>query len=107
MPNYHYASTRKGNRKFWTRQVQAYHLSGLSQKEFCQKNGLIYTSFGYWKRRLERSAKAEGIEFVEIDVAAVAENSAAITLSVGKLDIRIHNDANPEMIRWILKELGA
>ncbi|WP_440137090.1 IS66 family insertion sequence element accessory protein TnpA, partial [Ileibacterium valens] len=40
MPNYHYASTRKGNRKFWTRQVQAYHLSGLSQKEFCQKNGL-------------------------------------------------------------------
>ncbi|OLU37629.1 IS66 family insertion sequence element accessory protein TnpA [Ileibacterium valens] len=43
MPNYHYAPTRKGNREFWTRQVQAYHLSGLSQKEFCQKNDLIYS----------------------------------------------------------------
>ena len=107
MPNYHYAPTRKGNRKFWTRQVQAYHLSGLSQKEFCQKNDLIYSSFGYWKRRLESSAKTEGIEFVEIDAAAISDNSAAVTLSVGQLDIRIHNDANPEMIRWVLKELGA
>ena len=107
MPNYHYAPTRKGNREFWTRQVQAYHLSGLSQKEFCQKNDLIYSSFGYWKRRLESSAKTEGIEFVEIDAVAISDNSAAVTLSVGQLDIRIHNDANPEMIRWILKELGA
>ena len=44
---------------------------------------------------------------MEIDAAAISDNSAAVTLSVGQLDIRIHNDASPEMVRWILKELGA
>lgn len=104
MPNYHYAPTRKGNREFWIKQIQAYHLSGLSQKEFCLKNDLIYSSFGYWKRRLENGAGSNGIEFVEVD-ASLIRNDTAVTLSAGSFDVLIHNGADPGMVRMILEEL--
>lgn len=105
MPNYQYAPSRKENREFWTRQVQAYHLSGLSQKEFCIQNDLIYSSFGYWKRRLENGAAQNGIEFVEIDPSLIAAAPVVVTLSTDHFDVKIHEGADPEMIAHILKEL--
>ncbi|MFZ6876517.1 IS66 family insertion sequence element accessory protein TnpA, partial [Undibacterium sp. Di27W] len=36
---------------FWRKQCQDWQGSGLSQRAFCQREGLVYSSFDYWRRR--------------------------------------------------------
>lgn len=45
---------RSERRQYWASQVQQWRGSGLTQKEYCIKEGLSLERFGSWKRRLER-----------------------------------------------------
>ena len=35
----------------WRKRIQDFHKSGLSRKEWCQKNQVPLSSFGYWIRK--------------------------------------------------------
>jgi len=50
---------RKG-RAEWLELMAAYEAGELSQREFCRMNGVAYSTFGYWRRRL-RAAPAEAL----------------------------------------------
>ncbi len=41
-------------REYWTGEVQRWLGSGLTQKDYCSKEGLSLERFGTWKRRLAR-----------------------------------------------------
>ncbi len=43
----------------WQKLVAAQQSSGLSQKAFCEQEGLSLATFGYWRRKLRKEAWAE------------------------------------------------
>jgi hypothetical protein len=43
---------------FWSRHWAAWQSSGLSQRAYCQQQGLSYSAFGYWRNRLNRVKSA-------------------------------------------------
>jgi len=43
---------RKDKINFWSAAVQAWERSGLTQREFCQNQGLCFSTFKYWKKDL-------------------------------------------------------
>jgi len=53
---------RRERRAYWTAHVEQWHGSGLTQKEYCVREGVSLERFGSWKRRLEGegSARSEG-----------------------------------------------
>lgn len=38
--------------KAWTKRVEQWQASGLSQAEFCRQNGIKLTTFNFWKLRV-------------------------------------------------------
>ena len=44
---------------YWTEHIAAWHCSGLSQGAYCRRHGLSQSSWGYWRKRLARSADEE------------------------------------------------
>jgi len=38
--------------QFWQNHVAAWEQSGISQSEYCSRQGLNIKIFGYWKRKL-------------------------------------------------------
>jgi hypothetical protein len=44
-------SGRKG-REEWVSLMSAYESGDLSQRDFCQKQGVAYSTFGYWRKQL-------------------------------------------------------
>ena len=44
---------------YWTEHVTAWRKSGLSQGAYCRRHGLSQSSWGYWRKRLARSADEE------------------------------------------------
>jgi len=41
-------------RVYWGKQIQAWEVSGLTQKEFCEQNKLKLGSFVKWRQRLRK-----------------------------------------------------
>lgn len=49
------SSTEKG--ALWQTHIHAWKESGLSQRAFCHQNQLSYSTFGYWRTRLNRISR--------------------------------------------------
>ncbi|HDK37667.1 MAG TPA: IS66 family insertion sequence hypothetical protein [Thiolapillus brandeum] len=47
-------STHRHTPSEWQQLIEAQQASGLSQKAFCQENGIARATFGYWKRKLKQ-----------------------------------------------------
>jgi len=60
----------------WRDILAAFAASGLSQKAFCEREGLAPSTFGYWKRRLAS------------DDAQAASASGPAVIDLGALDER-------------------
>lgn len=48
--------------------IGAWEVSGLTQREFAEQEGMSYTAFQYWRRRLKDLEGAEGPEIVPLRV---------------------------------------
>jgi len=42
---------------YWQQHFDDWKHSGLSQRDYCQRYELAYSSFGYWRQRLKNSRK--------------------------------------------------
>jgi transposase-like protein len=49
------------SREQWQQLVDQCEQSGLTQKAFCEQNGIKYDRLAFWKRKLRK--RAEGSEF--------------------------------------------
>lgn len=60
----------------WTRHVDGWRSSGLSQAAYCSEHGLSLASFGYWRRRLARPAESPPTGLLPIRVASPSSSAA-------------------------------
>ncbi len=45
-------STERKSREEWVELMAEYEAGGLSQREFCERHEVAYSTFGYWRKRL-------------------------------------------------------
>ena len=53
-------------REYWTGQVRRWRESGLTQREYCKREGLSIERFGSWKRRLGSDNQSESRGLVAV-----------------------------------------
>ena len=58
----------RGRERFWRAHVSAWRRSGLTQREYCKRQGLGEWSFSSWKRRLAAGGAPEVMGFVPVAV---------------------------------------
>ena len=72
----------------WRAILSAFAGSGLSQKAFCQREGLAPSTFQYWKRRLanDDAAPSSEAEAAVIDLGALDDRPAgwAVEIALGE-----------------------
>jgi hypothetical protein len=52
-------------RQSWEKKIRAWVKSGLTQSEYCKRNGIPLSSFGNWRRRLGENIR-EDVSFVRL-----------------------------------------
>ncbi len=66
--------TTRRTKAQWQQLVSLQQSSGLTQKAFCEQEGLSPATFGYWKRKLRKAARAEeAVACVSVEPAASLE----------------------------------
>jgi len=76
------------SRDYWSGEVYSWSSSGLTQKEYCSKEGLSLERFGTWKRRFDREGQTD--------------NSALVAVPTGIVTSVLH--ASHRMLRVVVDE---
>lgn len=64
----HQSKTPRGGRSkaSWIEEVQRWRESGLTQKEYCSREGISLERLGTWKRRLDRDGQKQSGALVAV-----------------------------------------
>lgn len=96
-------------RNQWTKHIENWRTSGLSQIEYCRQNQLKSSRFTYWKRTLAN--KVNKPAFVEVPVKEnptfkPPAKSEPLKLMVGPgIVIEINDGFNPDTLKSIVRTL--
>jgi hypothetical protein len=58
--------------RYWQAHRVAWQSSGLSQRAYCQREGLSFSAFGYWRGRVKAMGQATLPAFVPVLIEAPA-----------------------------------
>ena len=97
----------KHDREFWTRHVEGWRASGLTQQMYCRRHRLAKGSLGYWASTLGRR-KAAVTELVEVGRTEVKpqQSNCPIELAVqGGYLLRLWPGVRPAQLCEVLSVL--
>lgn len=99
----------EARRQYWSGQVQKWRDSGLTQKEYCIREGISLERLGAWKRRLDREGKRHNGALVAVPsriVSAALHTYPAIKLVVkNRYRVEIPDEFSPATLETVLQVL--
>ena len=88
----------------WAERVTACRSSGQSVKTWCQENGVSEQTYYKWQRRLyELAQNQQENRFAEITPQRMSNNSIAVTMQIGSVELAIHNGADAATVEAVLR----
>jgi transposase-like protein len=100
----------KENREIWINRVKDYRASSLTQKAWCEKNGVKVSALRYWLRTLREEAKvaadnspSSDYEFAVVSIAQ--DTSPAVILEIQDVKLSITNDYDEILLLKLIKTL--
>lgn len=71
---------KKQSKAFWKRHIKKCSESGLTQKEYCFRNGLGVKSMAYWKSKLKKEETEVSFVHLPISVRSASTTQASLKL---------------------------
>jgi hypothetical protein len=98
-------------REYWRGEVQRWSSSGLTQKEYCNKEGLSLDRLGAWKRRFEREGQSRSGALVAVPSGIVSSALLARRQSLGlvvseRYRVEIPDMFSPATLESVLQVLA-
>jgi len=96
-------------RRQWQEHIEQWQSSGLTQKEYCRRNGFKWSTFHYWRKRLATSEAA--VTLVQVPVGFNGDGSVAsghgLTLLLGdRYKVEIGDNFNASTLARLVDTLG-
>ena len=90
----------------WAERVSACRSSGQSVKTWCRENGVSEQTYYMWQRRLyELAQDGQENRFTEITPQRMSNNSIAVTMQIGSVELSIHNGADAATVEAVLRAM--
>lgn len=81
--------TSEHKKAFWQGHIDGWRQSQLSQRDYCRQHNLTFSSFGYWRTRLNRLQQSAN-KLIPVKLAG-SSSSVTIFLPAGlRLDVPVH-----------------
>ncbi len=93
----------KGKQEFWNGHFENWKYSGISQRKYCEENGINKNTFGYWIQKLKRVNKKDS-SFIRINLKN--ENISAFKITIkNKYKIKLNNYYSSESLKKLIHTL--
>ena len=78
---------------YWHALIEEWHLSGLTQKAFCQQRELSLPAFGYWVKKLRaqvgESVSSESSAFMRLGAAPLSAAPHQVEVQLGSVTLKL------------------
>lgn len=104
------ASAKTQAQSIWKDHSEAWMASGISQRAYCEQEGISYYSFVYQHTRLMNQSKKTPLSFIEAkpEPAVIGGQAAGLQLLLPNgIRIGIGSDINPVLLQTVLSVAGA
>ena len=90
----------------WTQIIQQCQSSGLTNKEFCEQNGISVKTYYYWLKKIRTAlAEKETPHLVRLDDMSTDEPDEMIHIRFRSANLTLPADTNVEAIAAVLRSL--
>lgn len=92
----------------WTKRIADWQSSGLSQGEFCERHGLAYTAFVYWRGRLKKLEvcdDASPVSFFPVKLKQGSQNSLTLKIN-GRHSIEIGTNFDGDLLTRVIQAVA-
>jgi len=92
--------------KRWRPWIEAHQRTGFTVRAFCNENGLKYSTFAWWKRRIRNLDRARSeTQFIAL---TVAEPRKALTLTLWerRVEVPVDMDTDLTLLRRVVEALS-
>lgn len=87
----------------WSERIADCRSSGIGVKAWCEGNGVSFSSYYKWQKKLFSLAAQSAPQFAEVSIAPPARISA--TVHLGTVSVDIHSGADAETTAMLLRVL--
>lgn len=99
-------TTREARADYWRAHIEAWRASGQSQRSYCLANGLGYSNFLYWRRRLRSGHQTHrhgrGAGFVPVAYAVSASGEGLLVALPNGVELRGIDADNLALVEQLL-----
>jgi hypothetical protein len=98
--------TPEAKRRHWQAHIDQWQSSGLTQKEYCRRNGFKWSTFHYWRKRLQDTDKAVTLVQVPVRDSLSRHLSKELTLILAeRYRVEIGDNFNPSTLAKLVDTL--
>lgn len=94
-------------RRHFGEHMRRWRSSGLSQAEYCRRHGLKWSTFHYWRKRLQDKTNAVTLVQVPVSKYIACPSGRELTLILGDhYKVDIGDNFNPTTLAKLVDTLG-
>ena len=95
--------SNKQKQELWNERIQEFRASGLSQKAWCEKQGLQIGQLGYWLRKSKTEANRSNGRWLTL--STIAPSGSGISLRIGSMVLEIERGFDQEVLADVVHSL--
>lgn len=93
----------KGKQEFWKSHLENWKSSRISQKKYCEENGINRNTFGYWIQKLKKVNKKDS-SFIRLNLKHDTTSAFEVTIK-NKYKIKLNNNYSSESLKKLINTL--
>ena len=96
--------------RYWQDHIGRWRSSGMTQKDYCQKNGLKWSTFHYWRKRLQELCAP--VSLIQVAIGSGQSSQTVrdwhgLVLLVGdRYKVQVGDEFNPATLARLVQTLG-
>jgi hypothetical protein len=94
-------------RERWQQHIEGFKSSGLTRKEYCEKNQINVSTFDYWREKLNPSGKRKQVNAGWIPVKIADDSGPGIDIRIGKINILVKPGFNRSLLIELLQTIAS
>ena len=88
--------------EFWKGHLENWKSSGISQRKYCEENGINKNTFNYWCKKIKKNRKESS--FIRLDITQDFVSTFEITIK-SKYTIKLNNNYCSESLQNLIRTL--
>jgi hypothetical protein len=94
-------------REYWQPHIEAWRLSGLTRRAYCEQNGLKISTLDYWCQKLIRAEKENRMkETGWIPLQLSEDSGSGIDLRIGRITVSVKPGFDSALLTEVLRTIG-